>query len=72
MCIVVDVQADGPKIRKLRQQRGYGLRRFAAVARVSPAHLSRIERGLRSPTPEVLARIAEGLGQTINDLETRS
>ncbi|RKN40755.1 XRE family transcriptional regulator [Streptomyces hoynatensis] len=63
------MQADGPLIRRLRERGGYGLRRFAATADLSPAHLSRIERGLRNPTPEVLARIAAALGREIAEIE---
>ncbi|MCP9205558.1 helix-turn-helix domain-containing protein [Streptomyces sp. NEAU-Y11] len=65
------MQADGSKIRRQRELRGYGLRRFAAVAGLSPAHLSRIERGLRDPQPEVLARIAAALECDIEDLERK-
>ncbi|MDT0306830.1 helix-turn-helix transcriptional regulator [Streptomyces sp. DSM 44917] len=63
------MQADGPKIRRLRELAGFRLRRFAEAAGLSPAHLSRIERGERHPTPEVLARIASGLGREITEIE---
>lgn len=65
------MQADGSKIRRQRERRGYGLRRFAAVAGLSPSHLSRIERGQRHPQPEVLALIAQALGCDIEDLEEK-
>ncbi|NUQ95325.1 MAG: helix-turn-helix transcriptional regulator [Streptomyces sp.] len=63
------MQPDGPKIRRQREQRGYGLRRFANAARINHSYLSRIERGLRNPQPEVMARIANLLDCPITDLE---
>ncbi|MER7813864.1 helix-turn-helix transcriptional regulator [Streptomyces sp. NPDC096153] len=66
---VVHVQADGPKIRRQREQHGYGLRRFAKAAAISHPYLSRIERGHKNPQPEVMARIADVLGCQISDLE---
>jgi transcriptional regulator with XRE-family HTH domain len=41
-------------LRVLRQSRGLGLRQAARLAHVSPAHLSRIENGLRNPSVELL------------------
>ncbi|MGW5509942.1 helix-turn-helix domain-containing protein [Streptomyces albogriseolus] len=63
------MQVDGPRIRQQRERSGHGLRSFAASVGISPSHLSRIERGLRAPQPEVLAVIAEGLGCPIEQLE---
>lgn len=68
--MVLLVQPDGPKIRRRREQRGYGLRRFAKAARISHAYLSRIERGEReNPQPEVMARIAQELECEISDIQ---
>ena len=63
------MKADGPGIRRRRETSGYGLRNFATAAEVSASHLSRIERGQSDPQPEVLARIANQLGCTVQDLE---
>ncbi|MFC8583500.1 helix-turn-helix domain-containing protein [Streptomyces sp. NPDC057217] len=63
------MQPDGPKIRRQRELSGYGLRRFANAAQITPGYLSRIERGLRSPQPEVMARIADALGCGIEDIQ---
>lgn len=63
------VQPNGDKIRRQRELKGYGLRRFAEVAEIDHTHLSRIERGLRKPQPEVMKRIADTLGCLITDLE---
>ncbi|MFD8319683.1 helix-turn-helix domain-containing protein [Kitasatospora purpeofusca] len=62
------MQARGEIIRRKREQEGYGLRRFAAQVAISPTHLSRIERGHRGAQPEVLARIARGLGVALKDI----
>lgn len=62
------MQADGTAIRRRRELAGYRLRRFAGATGISPSHLSRIERGLRNPTPEVLARIAEILGCAVAEI----
>lgn len=66
---VVRVQPDGPEIRRQREERGYGLRGFAKAAHINHGYLSRIERGLRSPQPEVMARIARLLGCRIVDIQ---
>lgn len=63
------MQVDGPRIRRRRERSGLGLRAFADAVGVSPSHLSRIERGLRAPQPEVLALIAGGLECPVEDLE---
>ncbi|MEV8354664.1 helix-turn-helix domain-containing protein [Streptomyces niveus] len=62
------MKADGPEIRKRRETSGHGLRRFAAIAGLSPSHLSRIERGYTDPQPEALARIAAAFECGIDDL----
>ena len=66
--IVSVMKADGPRIRKLRETSGQGLRRFAKAAGISASHLSRIEREETDPQPEALARIATHLGCEIGDL----
>jgi transcriptional regulator with XRE-family HTH domain len=45
-------------LRAARLARGLSLEQVAAAARVDPGHLSRIERGINSPTAAVLARLA--------------
>lgn len=55
------MQARGPTIRRKREGAGYGLRAFAQQVGVSPSWLSRIERDLAHPSPEVLRRIAVAL-----------
>ncbi|MFI6443780.1 helix-turn-helix domain-containing protein [Kitasatospora sp. NPDC050543] len=62
------MRARGEDIRRKREQAGYGLNRFAHQVGVSPAHLSRIERGHRGAQPEVLKRIASGLSVEIDEI----
>lgn len=53
----------GETVREMRQARGIGLRAAAERLEISPAYLSRIERGKeRPPKPEVVKRIALLLG----------
>lgn len=53
---------------KLRQQAGLTQRGLARRARVSVSYVSMIEAGLRSPTLEVLARLAAALGAPLPSL----
>lgn len=46
----------------MREERGFGLRRFADRAGLHCAHLSRIELGQRNPRPETLKKIADAFG----------
>lgn len=56
------------QIRRLREEAGHGLNAFARSVGVDPSHLSRIERQLTHPSPEVLKRIADGLGVAITKI----
>jgi transcriptional regulator with XRE-family HTH domain len=51
----------GARIRKERERRGIGLRSLAALASMSPACLSRIERGQRGLSAEVAGRLEAAL-----------
>lgn len=58
----------GARIRALRAGRDLTLDGLAALADVSRAMLSRIERGESSPTAQLLNRICGGLGVTLSAL----
>lgn len=58
----------GTRIRALRAERGLTLDGLAAVAEVSRAMLSRVERGESSPTAQLLNKICGGLGVTLSGL----
>lgn len=63
------MEARGTRIRRIREEAGYGLNRFARLIGVDPSWLSRIERGqTRKPGPEVLKRIADGLEHPISEI----
>ena len=49
-------------LRRLRQDRRLTLEGLAYLTRLSPAAISMIERGERSPTPETVVALARGLG----------
>lgn len=54
-------EAVGAIIRQRREDRGISLRTFAKQCQMSPAHVSKIERGLSSPSLLVLTRIVREL-----------
>lgn len=62
------MKTDGRLIRRKRIGLGHGVNRFAAIAGVSSAALSRIENGLRSPRPETLKKITDALGCQIYEV----
>ena len=47
----------------MREAQDLTLRDLSALSGVSPAHLSRIERGLREPSPATLDAITKALGR---------
>jgi transcriptional regulator with XRE-family HTH domain len=58
----------GPRLRQLREQKGMSARRVAGLAGVSPAYLSRLEKGRVSPTVATLARLVGAMGETMATL----
>ena len=46
----------------LREARGLTREQTAALARVSPSYLSEIERGLKRPSADIIARVARAFG----------
>ncbi|MFF5759648.1 helix-turn-helix domain-containing protein [Streptomyces longwoodensis] len=62
------MKTDGGLIRRKRISLGHGVNRFAALAGISGAALSRIENGLRSPRPETLKKITDVLGCPIDEV----
>lgn len=59
----------GKKIKKLREDLGLTQQEMAEKIGVeSPSYISKIERGLTSPSYELLARAAEELGVQLKDL----
>ncbi|WP_020118840.1 helix-turn-helix domain-containing protein [Streptomyces canus] len=62
------MKTNGRMIRRRRIELGHGMNRFAALAGISGAALSRIENGQRQPRPETLKKITDALGCRINEV----
>ncbi|MFH9134404.1 helix-turn-helix domain-containing protein [Streptomyces sp. NPDC017524] len=62
------MQTNGRLIRRKRIELGHGMNRFAKIAGISGAALSRIENGQRRPRPETLKKITDALGCQIADV----
>ncbi len=58
----------GERIRSLRVENGFSIRRLAELASISHSFLRDIECGHRNPTEPVLMRIAGALGVKVTDL----
>jgi transcriptional regulator with XRE-family HTH domain len=58
----------GKIIREQRKRIPLSLKRLSKMSGVSLAHLSRIEKGERSPSPRTLQQIAQPLGFDVNEL----
>jgi DNA-binding XRE family transcriptional regulator len=55
-------KAFGAHLRKLREEKGFGLREFAAMADMEYSTLSKIERGVTNTTLSTALHLAETLG----------
>lgn len=58
----------GVRVKELRRSRGYTLEKLSEVSGVSRAMISKLERGEKSPTLVVAAKLAEGLGVSLSQL----
>lgn len=54
----------GRRIRSLRKERGLTQEELAEATRLSAEYISRVERGLASPSFKIIARLADTLGVT--------
>lgn len=63
----VQRQRIGPAVRRLRRERGMTLDALADAAKISPSHLSRLERSQTLPSFPVLAKISDALGVDVNE-----
>jgi transcriptional regulator with XRE-family HTH domain len=57
----------GTRVRELRQAKGLSQQALAGDG-ISPGYVSLIESGKRTPSPAAVARLAERLGVSVNDL----
>jgi transcriptional regulator with XRE-family HTH domain len=60
--------ATGKNIKQLMQQRGFTQKQLAKLSNASLSYLKKIEQEKVKPSTKVLARIANALGVTINEL----
>ncbi|MCX5384574.1 helix-turn-helix domain-containing protein [Streptomyces sp. NBC_00083] len=60
--------AMGPRLRAARERRGATLTGVSCATGISPSTLSRIETGRRKPTLEVVLRLAEEYGVSLDEL----
>lgn len=51
----------GEYIKKIREEKDLSINQLALYSDVSAAHISRIERGLRDPSPDILKKISGAL-----------
>jgi len=58
----------GKNIKKLRTQRQFSQAVLAEKIDISIAYLSKIERGIKYPKPDILSQIAEGLNVEVFEL----
>lgn len=58
----------GVRVKELRRARGFTLDGLAQASGVSRAMISKLERGEKSPTLVVAAKLAEGLGASLSQL----
>ena len=58
----------GRRIRTMRVSKGFTGQRLADLAKISPAYLSEVERGLSEVSGEKLLRIATSLGVSVQSL----
>ncbi|HEV8352922.1 MAG TPA: helix-turn-helix transcriptional regulator, partial [bacterium] len=52
----------GRAVRSIREERGMTLEALAEAAGVSASYLSEVERGLKRPSTDVVAKIADAFG----------
>jgi transcriptional regulator with XRE-family HTH domain len=67
MSTPVDPQVIGEHIRRLRSERRFSVRVFAAQTGFSPSFISQVENGQVSPSLGSLHKIAEALGVTLGE-----
>ncbi|WP_438498112.1 helix-turn-helix domain-containing protein [Paenibacillus sp. IHBB 3054] len=58
----------GSQIRVLRQERGISQEKLALIAGVNTSYVGQIERGIRSPTIDMLDKIAQALEVDVVEL----
>ena len=65
---MLDYKSIGRRIRNYRKRRGYTQEQLGLSINTSGAYISNIERGVKKPSLDNLASIAEILDVTVNDI----
>lgn len=60
--------AHGPAIKAIREALGIKHGVFAVECDISPGYLTNIEKGVKQPSPAVVAAIAKRLGRSVDDI----
>lgn len=55
-------------VRQIREERGWSQEELGELAEVHRTYVSQVERGLRNPTIEIVARLAKALKVSAADL----
>ena len=58
----------GPAVRAIREALGIKHGVFAIDCDISPGYLTNIEKGVKQPSPAVIAAIANRLGVTVDEI----
>ena len=58
----------GQVIREIRKEKGATLEEVALTAGTDPGNLSKVERNLQQPTPDMLEQVAKALGLPVSSL----
>ena len=61
-------EAFGRILRQVRQDKGLTQERLGELAELHRTYISLLERGLRTPTLDVVFRLAESLGVSASDM----
>lgn len=59
-------------IRELRTKKGYTLVKLSKIVKVDPSHMSRVERGEKKPSIELMMKLSETLDCTMDDIFLRN
>jgi len=59
-------------LKKLREDKGCSINQLALYSGVSAAHISRIERGLREASPDILEKLSKSLGVSHEELMVKA
>jgi transcriptional regulator with XRE-family HTH domain len=63
-----EMQALGRQLRRLREDRGWSLKRLSAESGVSVAAIQRVENGSANPSFLTALRLSEALGRSLNEI----